>query len=211
MTHNEPSRAWQDAIHKRILQEDAVAFAELCESALPFLVAFLEANFPNDESHLHETAAIDCLLSYQSKAEQYDARKLTLFGYLRMAARRDMLNAISKELRRTGRLADLDNPAVEKTLPQEDSVEDQQEITEHFEARAGQSAPELLERLDRELDEQEQKVLRLMLAGERNFQSYVQVLDIRQMKEPDQRRAVKRAKDRVSKKLRRYGGRIDNM
>ena len=103
----EPPRSWQDDAHNRILRQDVTAFAELCEYALPFLVEFLQARFPNQDTFLHETASIDCLLNYQAKASHYDPGRISLFAFLRMAARRDMLNAIDKKKRRERRLTSI--------------------------------------------------------------------------------------------------------
>ena len=112
MIPTEPARAWQDQQHRRILQCDITAFAELSENALPYLISFLQSIFPHTDAHLHDMVAIDCLLSYQAKPEQYNRNKLSLFAFLKMAARRDMLNALDREGRQVRRLVDLDNAAL---------------------------------------------------------------------------------------------------
>jgi len=55
----EPTILWQEKQHQRILDKDATAFAELCEIALPYLVNFLQSNFPKFDAHLREMVVID--------------------------------------------------------------------------------------------------------------------------------------------------------
>ncbi|MBK7893319.1 MAG: hypothetical protein IPJ90_00115 [Anaerolineaceae bacterium] len=89
MSASEPSRPWQTQKHKEILNgESPTAFAQLAELALPHLVHFLQQEFHQAEPHLHETAAIDALLTYHHAPQKYNPDKLTLFAYLRMAARK---------------------------------------------------------------------------------------------------------------------------
>jgi hypothetical protein len=70
------------------------------------------------------------------------------------------------------------------------------------------SLSEILKTLDAELDEQEKKVLMLMLEGVRESSRYAQILGVSQLDKASQRREVKRAKDRLMKKLQRFGQRI---
>jgi len=205
----EPPRTWQDDVHRRILQYDVTAFAELCEYALSFLVGFLQSRFPDQDSFLHETAAIDCLLNYQSKADQYDPEKISLFAFLRMAARRDMLNAIDKKRRRERHLTDI-SPALDLQISEQDPIQEQMELDEWLQERTDLSLSEILELLNEELDEYEKGVLLLMLDGVRESKSYASVLGIEHMNDSAQQQVVKRAKDRLVKKLRRFGDRIKN-
>lgn len=205
----EPPRSWQDDVHNRILQYDVTAFAELCEYALSFLVAFLQSRFPDQDSFVHETAAIDCLLNYQAKADQYDPGKISLFAFLRMAARRDMLNAIDKKRRRERRLTDI-TPALDLQISEQDPIQEQMELDEWLQERTDLSLTEILQLLNEELDEYEKGILLLMLDGVRDSKSYASVLGIAQMNDAAQQQVVKRAKDRLVKKLRRFGDRIKN-
>lgn len=209
MAFFEPPRSWQDDVHRRILERDVTAFAELCEYALSFLVGFLQSRFPDQDSFLHETAAIDCLLNYQTKAGQYDPGKISLFAFLRMAARRDMLNAIDKKRRRERRLTDI-SPVLDLQVSEQDPVQEQMELDEWLQERTELSLTEILQMLDEELDEYEKRILLLMLDGVRDSTSYASALGLDDLNEVAQQQAVKRAKDRLVKKLRRFGERIKN-
>jgi DNA-directed RNA polymerase specialized sigma24 family protein len=195
-------------LHLRILDEDVTAFAELCELALAHLVDYLQKGFPTYDSYLHETVAIDCLLSYQAKAAQYDLERISLYAYLRMAARRDMLNAIEKASRMESRLADIDHPSVQGLIPKQAPPAEQTEIDEWLLEHTDLSLSEIIRALDAELDEYEKSVLMLMLEGVRDTDRYISVLGVGQLDKPTQQKAVKLAKDRLAKKLRRFGQRI---
>jgi DNA-directed RNA polymerase specialized sigma24 family protein len=204
----EPSRAWQDSLHQRVLQEDVTAFAELCELALPHLVQYLEKRYPQTDSTLHETVAIDSLLDYQSRASQYDFNKISLYAYLRMSARRDMLNAIEKASRIESRLTDIDNPFIQNQMMTETSSGEYDGIDEWLLDNTDLSLSEIIKTLDDELDEHEKKALMLMLDGVRETEVYAEVLGLDKLDRPTQQIEVKRTKDRLMKKLRRFGEKI---
>ena len=204
----EPSRAWKDNVHQRILVEDVTAFAELCELALPHLVDYLQNGFPQYNTHLHETVAIDCLLDYQNKASQYDVDRISLYAYLRMASRRDMLNAIDKTNRMDRRLTDIDDPSVGNLVSQRTDTPEKTEIDEWLIDHTDLSLSDIIKSLDNELDEYEKSVLMLMLEGVRDSESYAEVLGLGDADKTRQQKAAKQAKDRLTKKLRRYGNRI---
>jgi DNA-directed RNA polymerase specialized sigma24 family protein len=208
VTFFEPSRAWQDTLHLRILHEDVTAFAELCDLALPHLVEYLGKYFPGQDTFMHETVAIDCLLDYQSRAKQYDLEKISLYAYLRMAARRDMLNAIEKANRLESRLTDIDHPAVQGLVSEPDAQAESSEIDEWLLEHTDLSLSEIINALNDDLDEYEKKVLMLMLEGVRESENYVSILGVEKYDKETQQKAVKRAKDRLMKKLRRFGQKI---
>lgn len=207
MAPAEPAHEWQEQIHRRVLAHDPTAFAELCEVALPHLVAFLSEAFPQQDAHLRETVAIDLLLGYQSKPQQYDAARLSLFAYLRMAARYDMLNEIDRQRRHEGRLTDLNDRRVELGLPDR-NTEQNDAFEEWLREQTERPLGEIVQALGVDLSATDEQVLMLMLSGERRSAAYVEVLGIAHLDEAAQRREVKRAKDRILKKLRRLGKRI---
>ena len=204
----EPPRSWQDQQHKRILQLDAIAFAEICEVALPHLVSFLQSRFPQYDAHLHETVSIDCLLGFQSKPKQYDPHLLSLFAYLRMAVRRDMLNAVDKKQRRERRLLDIDDPNIQSHLPEQDGVEDTFKLDEWLQQHTDLSRQEIFQALEHELSPLDQQILLLMLDGVRETDQYVVIMGISNLDTASQRREVKRTKDRLTKKIRRFGKQV---
>lgn len=217
MVNPELSRDWQARQHERILRGDPVAFAEFCEWALPQLVSFLRAQFPGSESHMHEMIAIDCLLNYRARLQQYNPERLALLAYLRMAARRDMLNEIDKQGRREKRLLSLDDPVIQsrilstqQLLLDEEPLSEQMQLDDWLRQHTGLSSQEIFETLDAEFDPVDQAVLLLMLEGARETERYAQIMGISHLDELSQRREVKRTKDRLIKRLQRFGQQIDN-
>ena len=205
MANSEPPRHWQDQIHQRILRHDATAFAELCETALPQLTHFLQDTFPNQETQLNETTAIDCLLDYQQRPKQYNVGKISLFAYLRMAARYDLLSAIAKESRNARLVASLDEPDIDSLPALPGDLETHWELDEWLSDQTNLSLSEILDRIDIELDGTEKQVLWLMLEGVRDSHRYAQLLDMASLSPEEQRLEVKRVKDRILKKLSRLG------
>jgi RNA polymerase sigma-70 factor, ECF subfamily len=204
----EPARDWQDQIHRRILHNDATAFAELCETALPGLVKFLQSHFTEQDSHLCESTAIDCLLKYYQTPKTYDPKQISLFAYLRMAARYDLLSAIDKEQRLHQRLTGLDELADETQTPEDGDQASQVELDDLLQRHTDWSFAEIIQALQNHLDRAEKRCLWLMLEGIRDNARYIEALDLAQTDEARQRVEVKRAKDRLVKKLQRFGASI---
>jgi RNA polymerase sigma-70 factor, ECF subfamily len=205
MPTSEPERSWQNHFHDRILHKDATAFAEFCELALPPLASFLCKQFPQVESQVAETVAIDCLLGYYANPAQYKTGGISLYAYLRMAARYDLINALNRAQRTEKRLASLDELETMPDLQEMDIASSTREMDEILHKHTRLSFPEILGRLDKELDQTEKQVLWLMLQGERNAGAYTGILGIEYLDEREQRSEVARVKDRLIKKLRRFG------
>jgi len=201
----EPNRTWQDEKYQRLLRNDPTAFAELCEQILPHLVAFLQSIFPQQEIHNLEMVAIDVLLRFQAKPEKYDPQKLSLAAYLRMAARGDVLNLLDKNRRRERRLVNLEDLSAES---EGNPIEEHFALDEWLEQHTDLSRQELLAALDAELDPSDKDILLLMMEGVRETHRYAQVMGITYQDEMEQRREVKRAKDRLIKQLQRFGQHI---
>jgi hypothetical protein len=190
---------WQREIHERLLAADVTAPAELAKVLLGPLLQKLTKKFPQlrDLDILYD-AVTDALMSYIKRPVQFDPTKRTLMGFLLMAAEGDLLNALAKEKRRR-----------QKEIPLED-VE--------LGGAAGNSAveegnPETgpgRERLRQELprifgDPKDLVMVELIIAGERGTGAFVEVLKLQHLPVEQQRREVKRHKDRIKKRLERYG------
>lgn len=210
MMISEPDRSWQDQLHQRVLRQDVTAFAELCEAALPHLVTFLRQRFPQYDAHLHETASIDCLMLYRLRPEQYDPQQLSLFAFLRMAARSDLLNMLDKNGRREKRLVDINNPTIQPLLPSEDTIAEAHDIDNWLARHTRLTRQQLLQSLENELTRTDKELILLMLDGIRDSRPYALAMGISHLDTGQQRAEVKRAKDRLTKKLQRFGSRWDN-
>ncbi len=210
MAYKDPiSPSQQSQLHQRILAKEPVAFAQMCEAALPMLSAFLQAQFPQQDPHLCDTTAVDCLLAYHGRPQQYDPEKLSLFAYLRMAARRDMLNAIDSRQRHNRRITDIEQPALQSQLATESVMTKKLALDDWLAAYTKCSRQEIEARVAELLTVEEQQVLWLMLDGVRDTGRYAQVLGFTHLDKPAQQRSVKRVKDRIGKRLRRLGQKLE--
>jgi DNA-directed RNA polymerase specialized sigma24 family protein len=199
-----PTRKEQGDLHRRVLAEDPTAFAELCEAALPHLVESLHARFPNRDSHLIESTAIDVLMAYYDDPARFDPARLSLFGYLRMAARYDALNRIDSARRREDRLVPVDHEDANGILTTGSTVEDAVRLDEWLAQHTTLSRSEVLTRLHEALDPVDEEIVLMMLEGVRATERYAAVMGISHLDTDEQRAEVKRAKDRLNKKLRRF-------
>ncbi|WP_420645476.1 hypothetical protein [Candidatus Leptofilum sp.] len=206
MPASEPSRPWQMQKHQEILSEsNPTAFAQLSELALPHLIAFLRREFRQVEPHLHETAAIDSLLSYHQSPNKFDPDKLSLFAYLRMSTRHDLLNAIDKQNRQKRPLVSIDEPNIQSQLVDDaNSLEDGFSLAGWLSNENEPPAQAILNNFEATLSTTDRQLFLLMLNGVRETEPYADILGISATSITEQRRAVKRAKDRLTKRLQRF-------
>lgn len=203
MPASEPSRHWQIQKHQQILNETSpTAFAQLSELALPHLIEFLQHEFRQVEVHLHETAAIDSLLTYHHAPEKYDPEKLTLFAYLRMSARHDLLNALDHNKRQRRPLLDIEEPGIQAQLVAEGETE--AFVIEDWLDSSNSTKQTMLRNFETELNETDRQLFLLMLNGVRETEPYAAIMELNLLPIAEQRREVKRAKDRLTKRLTRF-------
>lgn len=211
MPVSEPSRHWQIQKHQQILNQDSpTAFAQLSELALPHLIEFLQHEFRQAEVHLHETAAIDSLLTYHDAPQKYDPDKLSLFAYLRMAARHDLLNAIDHSNRQKRPLRDIDEPAIQSQLVTEAGLESDLSYLDQWLENSDSSKQTILRQFEDNLDTTDRQLFLLMLNGVRETEPYAEIMGLAAQPVAEQRQEVKRAKDRLTKKLTRLVNRHHN-
>jgi hypothetical protein len=70
------------------------------------------------------------------------------------------------------------------------------------------SFEDILEALSDELSAVDEQILLLILEGVRDGRRYAEVMQITHLDGPTQRREIKRAKDRITKKLQRFGKKL---
>jgi RNA polymerase sigma-70 factor (ECF subfamily) len=193
-------------LHARLLQLDPVAPAEFAEAFLDELVRRLRAKAgPGYEETLFHDAATDALIDYIQHPSKFNPRKSALLTYLTMAAYRDLLNIIAKEQRRRRHEVQLQD--VEETLSAgnniiepEDQVLNGITMTERAELlrMVAETFPDSCDRA----------FLELMVNGERRTTIFSDVLGIQSSPPDEQRKIVKRHKDRITKRLQRLRGKI---
>jgi hypothetical protein len=200
----------EHSFHERVLAGDPVAFSQLCEWLYADLVreVGLRAYGRNHsgatvDMALVEEAVGQALLDYSDRPDRYDPAQAPLRAYLGMAAYGDYRNATSKERRHTSRQATLTGDS----LTEVEIADDRQEL-EGLLARisAREWWPHVEEAISDPVDRQ---VLLMVMNGVRSTESFARVLGIGGLPAGEQARQVKKAKDRIAKRLRRLGEAYD--
>jgi RNA polymerase sigma-70 factor (ECF subfamily) len=181
------------ALHERVLRRDPVASADVFRAFMDPIVAALSRKRGRPPDDVYDSA-IDVLVSYLRNPERFIAQKGRLSTYLTQAARKRALDRHrSTEARRRR----------------------EQEFGGVFELRA-RSPKESLEisvearlavgRLERsKLPENDRALLRLVLQGERSTRAMAEAIGMGSLPEDDCKREVKRHRDRLMKRLARFG------
>ena len=193
------TEAWYRHVHERLLQGDPTASADCADAVIGPLTKRLQKRFPElRRSDFLVDAVTDAVFSYLRRPDQYDPNKRGLLGFLSMAAEGDLKNALAKWHRRNEMEITLDHVDLEVVARNNvvgpagaDADVDLNEI------RSGVNA--LFD------DPRDRQVAELMLDGERSTKPFARLLGLEGLPVPEQRREVKRHKDRIKKRLARYG------
>lgn len=194
------------ALHARLVAGDRTASAELAVRYLDELVAWLRRTNPRADPDDCVTAAGEALLDLICRPRSYDPARQTLAVYLRVSARGDLRNLQRAERKHASRRAPLEVvelPGAAGKYPVGLS-EDPADVVERREQIKAHLSPVPAAVADG-LTPQEARVLELMRAGERKTALFAVALGITGLPVAEQRRAVKRAKDRLVKRLERAG------
>ncbi|HEX5269304.1 MAG TPA: hypothetical protein VFW33_02400 [Gemmataceae bacterium] len=204
-SHPFPSAAEGLALHQRLCANDPLAPADFFAAYLDPLLDRLAAEWPRCDPDLVQTAVHETVMCYSRRPDAYQpARHPDLGAYLRMAARRDLLNLLRKEGR--ARRKHTARPVVE--LGEEAGNIPGREDEPPLACERGEEAERrdaYLRRASEGLTPGERRVLELMLDGERATAAFADALGLTHLPAEEQELEVKRAKDRIKKRLRRGG------
>lgn len=197
-----PSEAWSHEIHARLLAGDLTAPAELLEEVFaPLKRALHRRNRGLPDDHFIDDAVTGALFDYIKKPERFDPDKASLLGYLEMASQGDLKNALAKDRRWQKKHTTLE--AVELHARDGKREKKGPDIVTTLEAeRIGRL---LVEHFD---DQKDLEMAELIIAKERSTEAFAAILDIEGLPVTEQRREVKRHKDRIKKRLKQLGERI---
>jgi RNA polymerase sigma-70 factor, ECF subfamily len=190
------------ALHARLLRgDDPTASSDLANLCLAPLVHWLQGRYPREDQALLETVAIELILKVGREPEQYDPDRGTLPAYLRMAVRRDVQNALQRERRRAARQTPLG--IVELRPPARNSgwTRSSDPVAMMLEADGEARVTVLLE----QFTGREREVVEMIVEGERSTERYAALLGIQDRPLDEQRREVKRVKDKLKGRLKRLG------
>jgi DNA-directed RNA polymerase specialized sigma24 family protein len=189
-------------MHRRLLAGDRTASEAVTRLLHASLTQEVSAQFRQTDQHIIWDGVIDAILDYCARPQQFDAeRGVSLKRFLRLAARRNVMNRLRGEQRRKVReeaaghawaasSVELD-PAAGNLLQKEESTQRQRQQTALTNALQNPN---------------DQQLLALRLQGVRRTEAFAEILGITHLPIETQRQEVKRAKDRIDKMLRRRTG-----
>jgi hypothetical protein len=195
-------------LHRRLVENDPVASAQLAEVYLNFLIAFLRGT--NDRSLPEEfivEAAEDAIISLIKKPAAFDAARnrgeRPLLAYLKMAAKRDLQNIHAREGRHQQGRQSLESvelsPEAGKYLSADEDPSWRLELREEAE-KAGR---DVIAPVRRGLSAGEERALELLLQGVRSTRVFAEALGIGGLPAPEQKMEVKRVKDMLKQRIKR--------
>jgi CheY-like chemotaxis protein len=172
---------------------DDAAVDQILTALLPVLRQRLRAAFATAEDDWIHDAAVDALMEYRARPDRYDpARGVPLSGYLLLAARRNLINRLDKERRRTAH----EETGAAAPLPEPRAPADR-------DTQGSASGPPKIRMADVAFTESERTVLRLLRAGERRTDVYAMALGLGAFSVAEQRVRVKQIKNRLMQRIRR--------
>jgi hypothetical protein len=190
-------------LHQRLLESDPVAPSDLAAALLEALILWLRQHNPRVDPHLCGEAAEEAILSLIHNPASYRPDALDPLAYLRMSAQRDLQNLLQREHKHQKQCRLLDcvehSSDVRKYLGRDDDPSLPVQIVEQRQAQLD-SIPLPVRQ---NLTEAEARVLPLLLRKERKTAAYAEALGITHLSPADQRKEVKRVKDRLAKRLKR--------
>ena len=194
-------------LHK---EGDPVAQSKLAEAIYPHLVRVLGFKYKVniDEDWIHEAAG-EAVINFLKKPGGYDSGKKGLLSYLEKAADWQIKTILEKNKTYRERFSSLESPKVIDIRQGVDVLDGLSvlEIKEELERRKASGVePDLSDRIPQLFDNQADiKMAKLICAKVRSTVQYVEILGISGESADEQKRIVKRHKDRIKLKLKRAG------
>jgi DNA-directed RNA polymerase specialized sigma24 family protein len=185
-------------LHERLCAGDATATADLLLAYLAPLDAWLAERFRRVDADLRHDAALDALGSLLRRPAQFDPRRKNLHGYLCMSAAGDLRNALRREGRRRTLAAVAEPSPGGNSLGREDDPSFPLLLAEAEAERASERAAVLSG-----LGPREAAFFDLVEQGEWRVPVLAAVIGLAGRPPADQRRAVKRLRDRLIKRRQR--------
>ena len=204
----DPVEAELGLLHARLLSGDVVAPTELAERIVPLLRRRLERlERSAGDPHLVPSVIGLVVAKYLREPERFNPARGGLVAYLSMEARSDVLNELEARRRRRARELPVADPVELASSSRDSTVEEEAlDTVDPFGV-----APEIVQgavRALRDLDHLDRQVLQMMADGVRATSAYAAVLGLSHLPAGLQRKAVKRHKDRLQKRLERLRGHL---
>jgi RNA polymerase sigma-70 factor (ECF subfamily) len=195
-------RDLEQTMHARLLAGDPLATYDLFQHFAPRLIRRFGAKYPTTDSDLVEDAVAETMLDYFERPDLYNPAKRSLYGYLAMAAERDLLNLRQKHERRLATSRPIE--PVELDAQARKQWEEGGDIVESL--IDDESAAQLwMDAMTLARTDEERIVQRLRLEGERSTEAYAAELGWSNLSPAEQKRRLYQIKDRLDQRARRRG------
>jgi RNA polymerase sigma-70 factor (ECF subfamily) len=199
-----PASSDELELHNRLLAGDETASADLFDRYVSQLTGALSRGHSQIAEHdetLILDAVTDALFDYISRPQIYKPNLKSLKNFLYMAARGDLLN----KWRKVKDSAHLETSLDERVeLGQEFGNRVVEEMSGAQRVFAKIATEELWQQVRAIVPEKEfLQVVALMIEGVRETSAYAEYLGISDLPKAEQRKQVKRVKDRLKKRLQR--------
>jgi hypothetical protein len=202
--HSELSAEDALRLHRRLLERDSVGPADFAFAFLNRLITWLETTNSGVDPMACAEAAGEAIVGFINDPNGYDPNRLGVEAFLHMAAQRDLQNLLRKERRHQQNRRDWNlveqASADGKYLRRDDDPSLPLQIEE---ARQRQLLPDTIRQ---QLTEVERRVWDQMQQGERHHLVFAVILGVTHLSAGEQRREVKRVKDRLKKRMERAEG-----
>ena len=186
-------------LHERLLADDPTASAEIADRLFIQVRDDLRRKYPQDGyQYVVNHAATEAFVSYFQRPEQFDPEKANLQTYLRISAEGDLKNALRSERNFLKKY---------QTGVELSQFEGKGEVeAEPLSMLQGDELREEIRKLFPE--ERDWELAELIIDQERRTEPFAEILGIQHLSVDEQRAEVKRHKDRIKQKLRRFGDSI---
>lgn len=195
-----PTREQELALHRRLVEDDPTATADLFLAYLDYLADYL-ARCPGTTEDQCRDAAEDALLALVRVPTSYHAEKATLAAYLQMSAKFDLKNLLQKERKKTRKHVSVN--LVEDSLAERNYSQSDPSVIVALREEADHARTVLLPSVTRGLTDIELRVLELMFDGEKKTVAFAKVMAIEHLPKDEQEVRVLRLKNKLKKRLER--------
>jgi RNA polymerase sigma-70 factor (ECF subfamily) len=188
-----PTLAEELALHERVLRRESVASVDVFRVFMDPIVAALNRKRGRPPDDVYDSV-IDVLVSYLRNPERFIAQKGRLSTYLTQAAKKRVQDRHRSAEARRRREQEFGGAFELRTMSPKEALEI------HVEARLA------VGRLEHsKLPERDRALLKLVLQGERSTRVMAKAIGMDSLPEDDLKREVKRHRDRLMKRLARFG------
>jgi RNA polymerase sigma factor (sigma-70 family) len=194
--------SWPSAIqglsfHRSLCDGEASSPSDFAVAYTDLLYAWLRRKNPGVDEDWCQDAAHRAILSLIHRPASYDPARSDLAAYLRMSAQGDLRNIRRAERRQLRGLVFVKNV---------EEVADDGKYLEKTDDDKARRAAALLDAVRETLTEPDRRCLDLMRAGERGTAAFAAAAGFSHLPPDEQKREVKRVKDRIKKRIQRARG-----